>query len=97
MFAGSLISLDDLASHPDLQHLGLKRNTVRNWLRRGVGGLRLKGYKVGRRWHVQKEDLFDFFQKLADRRTAGSSSRLQTRAEGVSAKLRSALRERGLI
>ncbi len=44
MFSGSLISLDDLTGHPDLQHLGLRRNTVRNWLRKGVAAQGIQGW-----------------------------------------------------
>jgi hypothetical protein len=97
MFSGSLISLDDLTIHPDLQHLGLRRNTVRNWLRKGVAGVRLRGYKVGRRWHIRLDDLFEFFQRLGNRRISDPQTPKMVQSSKDGDKLRSALRERGLI
>jgi hypothetical protein len=92
-----LISLEELPAHPELQHLRLKCNTIRKWLRRGVGGCKLVGFKVGRRWHIRLDDLFEFFQRLGDRRLSETQTPKTVQSSKDSDKLRSALRERGLI
>ncbi len=97
MRLNGLFSLDELEGHPHLGGLGLRKSTVRRWLGKGVGGLRLRGYKVGRRWFLCLDDLHEFFQKLADKRFSETQSAIPVKHRTDSTRLRAALHERGLI
>ena len=91
------ISLDEVESDLRIAGLKMRRSTVRRWLCRGIGGLRLRGFKVGRRWHIRLNDLFEFFQGLGDRRLSKTKPAQAGQSDVAGARLRSALRERGLL
>jgi hypothetical protein len=40
------------------------RTSWARWLRRGVGGVRLKGTRRGARWFVRPTDITEFFERL---------------------------------
>lgn len=40
--------------------LGVHRRSVDNWIRRGVGGIKLRAWKVGRQWRTSREAIAEF-------------------------------------
>lgn len=57
----SLISLDEArASIPGLEHRPPSKTTLRNWIKVGVGGVKLKSCRVGGRVYTSRAWLKEF-------------------------------------
>jgi hypothetical protein len=93
-FDGAL-GLDALSRDPRFAGAGLNPKKVTRWIKRGLRGIRLKALAVGRDFYVRPEDLVAFCEQVAEAKIAKPSV-VQAGKQDAD-KLRSALRERGLI
>lgn len=64
------IPLTAVPGLPDLPTT-ISVSAVKRWWAKGVSGIRLKVHCVGRRPCTTREDLMDFFQRVADARRSG--------------------------
>jgi len=93
-FDGAL-GLEALCGDPRFAGAGLKPKKLTRWIKRGLRGIRLKALAVGRDFYVRPDDLVAFCERVAEAKVAKPSAVPSGKQNG--AKLRSALRERGLI
>ena len=93
-FDGAL-GLEALCGDPRFAGAGLKPKKLTRWIKRGLRGIRLKALAVGRDFYVRPEDLVAFCEQVAEAKIAKPSVVQAGKQDGD--KLRSALRERGLI
>ncbi len=56
----SLLSVDDLADY-----LGLKKQTIYNWLHQG----KISGIKIGKVWRFEKKEVDKWLSKCKKRKT----------------------------
>ena len=54
-------------------HYSLTVETIRNWIKTGVGGQRLKARRIGRRWVVEPQDLEAFVAESSGGTAAGTT------------------------
>jgi hypothetical protein len=93
-FDGAL-GLEALCGDPRFAGAGLKPKKLTRWIKRGLRGIRLKALAVGRDFYVRPEDLVAFCELVAQAKVAKPSAAPSGNQDAT--KLRSALRERGLI
>jgi hypothetical protein len=94
MFDGAL-ALEALCGDPRFAGAGLKSKRLNRWIRRGLRGIRLKAIAVGRDFYVRPDDLVAFCELVAQAKVAKQPVAPSGKQDGD--KLRSALREKGLI
>ena len=94
LFDGAL-GLEALCGDPRFAGAGLKPKKLIRWIKRGMRGIRLKALAVGREYFVRPDDLVAFCEQVAEAKVAKPSVVPSGKQDGD--KLRSALRERGLI
>jgi hypothetical protein len=93
-FDGAL-ALDALCRDPRFEGAKVNSTKIRRWIKQGLSGVRLKALAVGRDFYVRPEDLVAFCEQVAEAKVTKPSVVQAGKQDGD--KLRSALRERGLI
>ncbi len=93
-FDGAL-ALDALCRDPRFEAGKINPTKIKRWIKRGLRGIRLKALAVGRDYFVRPDDLVAFCEQVAESKVAKPSATPSCKQDGD--KLRSALRERGLI
>ena len=93
-FDGAL-GLSALCGDPRFAGAGLKPKKLTRWIKRGLRGIHLKALAVGRDFYVRPDDLVAFCEQVAEAKVAKPSAAPSCKQDGD--KLRSALREKGLI
>jgi len=93
-FDGAL-GLEALCADPRFAGAGLKPKKLTRWISRGLRGVRLKALAVGRDFYVRPDDLVAFCEQVGQAKVAKQPVAPSGKQDGD--KLRSALRERGLI
>jgi len=89
------LALDALCREPRFEAAKINSTKLRRWIKRGLRGIRLKALAVGRDFYVRPDDLIAFCEQVAEAKVAKPSAAPSGKQDGD--KLRSALRERGLI
>ena len=89
------LALDALCREPRFETGKLNPTKLRRWIKVGLCGVRLKALAVGRDFYVRPDDLVAFCELVAQAKVAKQSVAPSGKQDGD--KLRSALRERGLI
>ena len=87
--------LDALCGDPRFAGAGLNAKKLTRWIKRGLQADAPKALAVGREYFVRPEDLVAFCEQVAEAKIAKPSV-VQSGKQDAD-KLRSALRERGLI
>jgi hypothetical protein len=93
-FDGAL-ALDALCRDARFKAGKINPTRLRRWIKRGLRGVRLKALAVGRDFYVRPEDLIAFCERVAEAKITKPSV-VQSGKQDAD-KVRSALRERGLI
>jgi len=93
-FDGAL-GLEALCGDPMFEAGNINPTKIKRWIKVGLRGIRLKALAVGRDFYVRPDDLVAFCEQVAESKVAKPSAAPSCKQDGD--KLRSALRERGLI
>jgi len=89
------LALDALCREPRFEAAKINSTKLRRWIKVGLCGIRLKALAVGRDFYVRPDDLISFCEQVAEAKVAKPSAAPSVKQDGD--KLRSALRESGLI